>query len=59
MLFPIFGPSSLPVVVAHPDNKLANRTALCWSGMTDTEHTTSGSNEEGQLCQKLIKGTKP
>jgi len=19
---------------------------LCWSGMTDTEHTTSGSNEE-------------
>jgi len=21
---------------------------LCWSGMTDTEHTTSGSNEEEQ-----------
>jgi len=36
---------------------------LCWSGMTDTEHTTSGSNEEvptsyafhfSQRCDYLI-----
>jgi len=23
---------------------------LCWSGMTDTEHTTSGSNEDHTQC---------
>jgi len=30
---------------------------LCWSGMTDTEHTTSGSNEEEEgylhTCSKM------
>jgi len=26
------------VVVAEPDKRLQNRTVLCWSGMTDTEH---------------------
>jgi len=48
MLFPILGPSSLPVVVAQPDERHANRTVpcCCWSGMTDTEHTAFGSNEE-------------
>jgi len=62
MLFPTLGPSSLPVVVAQPDERHANKAAsvlewydrhrqtkqlLCWSGMTDTEHsTTSSSNEE-------------
>jgi len=45
MLFPTLGSSSLPVVVAQPDERHANRT-LCWSGITDTEHsTTSGLNE--------------
>jgi len=45
MLFPTLGPSSLPVVVAQPDERHANRAA--WSGMTDTEHSKiSSSNEE-------------
>jgi len=50
MLFPILEPSSLPIVMAQPDEKRCNiRTEqlLCWSGMTDTEHSvTSSSNEE-------------
>jgi len=29
------GSSSPPVVVAQPDKRHANRTVLCWSGMTD------------------------
>jgi len=46
MLFPTLGPSSLPVVVAQPKD-MQTEQLLCWSGMTDTEHTTtSGSNEE-------------
>jgi len=44
MLFPILGQSSLPVVVAQPDERYANRTASVL--MTDTEHTTSGSHEK-------------
>jgi len=48
-MFPTLGLSSLPVVVAQPDEKHANRAAS-WSGMTDTEHsTTSSSNEEELL----------
>jgi len=31
-------PSGLPVVVDQPDKRHANRTVLCWSGKTDTEH---------------------
>jgi len=47
ILFPILGPSSLPVVVVQPDERQANRTAsvLEWY-MTNTEDTTSGSNKE-------------
>jgi len=45
MLFPILGPNNLPVVVAQPNERHANRTALC-NGTTDTEHSTSGSNGE-------------
>jgi len=42
MLFPTLGPSSLPVAKDMQTEQL-----LCWSGMTDTEHsTTSSSNEE-------------
>jgi len=51
--FPTLGPSSLPVVVAQPDERHANRTAsmlLCWSGIMDTEHTISGSNK---VVQKI------
>jgi len=41
------GPSSLLVVVAHLTKDMQTKQLLCWSGMTDTEHsTTSGSNEE-------------
>jgi len=52
MLFTILGPSSLSVVVDQSDEKHANRTAsvLCWSGMTNTKHT-SGSNEEKALVE--------
>jgi len=47
MLFPTLRPCSLPVVVAQPNERHANRTAsLLEFGMTDTEHTTSRSNEE-------------
>jgi len=27
---------------------------LCWSDMTDTDHTTSGSNEEEQSMQVAL-----
>jgi len=27
---------------------LQTEQLLCWSGMTDTEHSTSGSNEEAK-----------
>jgi len=48
MLSPFLGPSSQPDEVAQPDEKYANIIAsVC--GMTDTEHTTSGSNEEELL----------
>jgi len=50
MLFPIFGPSSLPVVVAHLTKDMQTEQLLCWSGMTDTELTTSGSNKD-QMVQ--------
>jgi len=33
----------------QPEERHANRTASMWSGMTDTEHTASGSNEEEQI----------
>jgi len=49
MLFPVLGSSSLPVVVAQPDERHANKTTLYWSGMTDkgmTDRQTSVSNEE-------------
>jgi len=47
MLFPILGPSSLPIVVAQPKKDIQTKQLLCWSGMTETENsTTSGSNEE-------------
>jgi len=46
MLFPILGPSSgLPVVGGPAD--MQTEQLLCWSGMTNTERsTTFGSNEE-------------
>jgi len=57
MLFPTLGPSILPVVVAQRDAE----QLLCWSGMTDTEHsTTSSSNEEEEegerscSCRKVV-----
>jgi len=49
MLFPTLRPSSLPVVVAQPDERHVTEQLLCWSGMTDTEHTTFGSNEQELL----------
>jgi len=29
---------------------------LCWSGMIDTEHTTSGSNEKGRRQKNIQEG---
>jgi len=44
MLFSTLEPSSLPVVVIED---MQTEQLLCWSGTTDTEHsTTSASNEE-------------
>jgi len=48
MLFPIFGSSSLPVAVAQPDERHANRTAsvlVVWQ--------TFGSNELDLLNRNL------
>jgi len=45
MLFPTLGPSSLPVVVPSLTKDMQTEQLLCWSGITDTEHTTSDLNE--------------
>jgi len=46
MLFPTLGPTSLPVVMAQPDETCKQNSFCVGSDMTDTEHsTTSGSNE--------------
>jgi len=53
MLFPILGPSSLPVVVAQPDEKHGNRTASVLEEYDDTDHsTTTSSNEEEAFTEK-------
>jgi len=55
------GPSSLPVVVAQLTKDIQAEQLLCWSGMTDTEYsTTSSSNEEDHkfkqpLCTVLYQ----
>jgi len=55
MLFPTFGPSSLPDVVAQTDKGHANRIASVLEWYDDTGHrTTSGSNKE-----KEAKGDVP
>jgi len=65
------GPSSLPVVVAQPDERHANRAAsvlsltkdmqteqlLCWSGMTDTEHSTKFSSNEEESIVANVTGS--
>jgi len=49
--------SSLPVVVTQSDERHATDQLLCWSGVTDTEHTTSGSDEQdiGMACYPVAK----
>jgi len=47
MLYPTLGPSSLFVVEVQLTKDMQTEQLLCWSGMTDTKHsTTYGSNEE-------------
>jgi len=46
MLFHSLGQSNLPVLVASPVKYMQTGQLLCWSGMTDTEHKTSSSNEK-------------
>jgi len=55
MLFPTLGPSSLPVLVAQPDERHAKRTAsVLEMAMTDTEYSiTSSSNEEEPLTKDM------
>jgi len=36
MLFPILEPSSLPVLVAQPDERMQTEQLLCWSVMTQS-----------------------
>jgi len=54
MLFSTLGPSSLPVVVAQPDERHANRTAsmLEWY-MTDTQHVTSDLNKAAESVHSI------
>jgi len=49
MIFPILGPSSLPVVVAQPDERHANRAASVLECYDTHRATTSDSNEEEKL----------
>jgi len=54
MLFPILGPSSLPVEVAQSHERHANRTASELEWYNNTEHsTTSSSNEEQKHANTL------
>jgi len=57
-LLPSYVASSLPVVVASLTKDMQIEQFLCWSGMIDTEHsTTSGSNEEFPLkWRKFLEG---
>jgi len=56
MLFPILGPSCLLIWWPSLMKDMQIEQCLCWSGMTDTEHsTTSGSNEEDSNLMKMLK----
>jgi len=50
-LFLILGLSSLPVVRAQPDKKHANKTDLCWSSRTDTQHNSSYEREKRKCTE--------
>jgi len=63
MLFPTLEPSSLPIVVPSLTKDIQTEQLLCWSGMTDTEHSrTSGSNEvevsDDLLYQRSFQSNK-
>jgi len=46
MLFPILGPSSLPIVVAQPDKDIQTEQLLRWEWYdSHTAYSTTGSNE--------------
>jgi len=57
MLFLIWGQAVNPLWCPSLTKDMQTEQLLCWSGMTDTEHTTSGSNEEVilNLNQPAIK----
>jgi len=60
MLFPTLVPSSLPAVVAQPDERHATEQLLCWSGMTDTEHIVQHlAQTKKKLCLKNPKLINP
>jgi len=54
MLFPTLWSSSLPVVVAQPDERHANRAA----SVLEWYDTTSGSNEENVMKQIAVSVDK-
>jgi len=54
MLFPILGPSFVyPLWWPSLTKDMQTEQLLRWSGMTNTEHTTSSSNEEEDFRQRL------
>jgi len=44
--FPSWGQAVYPLWSSSLTKDMQTEQLLCWSGMTDTEHTTSSSNEE-------------
>jgi len=46
MLFPPWDQVVYPLWWPSLTKYMQTEQLLCWSGMTDTKHTTSGSNEE-------------
>jgi len=57
MGFHTLGPSSLPIVVAQPDEIYANSTASVFKVIyRHIEHITSGSNEEQHKDEDIFFG---
>jgi len=58
-MLPTLGPSKAIFLLKWPSltKDMQTEQPLCWSGMTDTEQTTSGSNEKESnfcICRYLV-----
>jgi len=49
-------PSSLPILVAHPNERHANRQLLCWSVMTDRESIVHLAQMKKKMSYIKAKG---